>query len=248
MANGRSPTVRMVVLGLIAVVLFTGFAALGTWQVQRRAWKLNLIETVNQRVHAEPRAVPGRDDWPRIDAVNNTYRHVYASGHFLHEHTFLVHASSYLGYGYWMLTPLRTSAGSIVFINRGFLPADLPHSEQYQQVNRPQGRVRIHGLLRLNEPKGTFLRSNKPSQGRWYSRDVVAMAQSAEFAADNVAPYFIDADADQHAGKYPVGGQTVISFRNSHLVYALTWYTLAGLTLVGAGIVIRYEWRVRSRQ
>lgn len=235
-------------LGVVAAVLFTGFVALGTWQVQRRAWKLNLIETVNQRVHAEPTAVPTRDDWSQVNAVNDAYRHVSVDGHFLHEHTFLVHASSYLGYGYWMLTPLRTPAGPIVFINRGFLPADLPHSEQYQQVNRPQDLVRVTGLLRLNEPEGTFLRSNKPSQGRWYSRDIATMAQSAEFAADEVAPYFMDADAKQHAGKYPVGGQTVISFRNSHLVYALTWYTLAGLTILGAGIVTRYEWRTRSRR
>ena len=36
-----------------------------------------------------------------------------------------------------------------------------------------------------------------------------------------------------HAGGAPVGGLTVIAFRNNHLVYALTWFALA-LMLAGA--------------
>jgi surfeit locus 1 family protein len=48
-----------------------------------------------------------------------------------------------------------------------------------------------------------------------------------------VAPFFIDADATPNPGGYPVGGLTVVHFRNTHLIYALTWFALAILSLVG---------------
>ena len=41
----------------------------------------------------------------------------------------------------------------------------------------------------------------------------------------------------------PVGGLTVIHFRNAHLGYALTWYGLALLVLGAAWIMIREERR-----
>lgn len=86
------------------------------------------------------------------------------------------------------------------------------------------------GLLRITQPGGGFLRANDPQAGRWFSRDVAAM--SAAQGVTQAAPYFIDADAQGAAASLPVGGLTVISFRNSHLSYALTWFAMAlGLTL-----------------
>ena len=51
-----------------------------------------------------------------------------------------------------------------------------------------------------------------------------------------MAPYFIDADANPPGTdpNAPIGGLTVITFRNSHLVYALTWLALALLSAWGA--------------
>jgi surfeit locus 1 family protein len=57
--------------------------------------------------------------------------------------------------------------------------------------------------------------------------------------AANVAPYFIDADAAPNPGGWPVGGLTVVHFRNSHLSYALTWYALALLCVAGLAQLIR---------
>jgi surfeit locus 1 family protein len=84
------------------------------------------------------------------------------------------------------------------------------------------------GLLRMTEPKGGFLRENDPAGNRWHSRDVQAIARARGLY--NVAPYFVDAAKDQDpagAPDHPVGGLTVITFHNSHLVYAFTWYLLA---------------------
>ena len=86
---------------------------------------------------------------------------------------------------------------------------------------------------------GSFLRSNAPDAGRWYSRDVGAIARARGLTAP-VAAWFIDADATPNAGGYPVGGLTIVKFRNSHLVYALTWFGLCALSFAGAGLLLRH--------
>ncbi len=63
----------------------------------------------------------------------------------------------------------------------------------------------------------------------------------------DTAPYFIDADGTLNPGGWPVGGLTVISFPNSHLIYAITWYALAVTVLGAGGLVGREEWRARRR-
>jgi surfeit locus 1 family protein len=50
---------------------------------------------------------------------------------------------------------------------------------------------------------------------------------------------FLDADATANAGGLPVGGLTVVRFRNHHLIYALTWFALAALSLWGLMMTAR---------
>ena len=57
MPSHRRQWQRWTVAALL-LVLFLTFVALGTWQIQRRAWKLDLIERVEQRVGAPPVPLP----------------------------------------------------------------------------------------------------------------------------------------------------------------------------------------------
>ncbi len=253
----RSSASRMA-LAVCAALLFTSFAALGTWQVYRLQWKLALIERVDQRVHAAAVAAPGPNVWPEISTANDEYRHVYASGVFLHELSSKVQAVTERGAGYWLLTPLRAKDDSVVFINRGFITetqSKTIFSEQGRAKSNFLGnkeRVRVLGLLRISEPGGGFLRTNDPVGDRWYSRDVQMLAQARNLS--NVAPYFIDAKAENsHSSAienasliHPVAGLTVISFRNSHMVYALTWYALA-LMVAGAACWVTREERKAAK-
>jgi surfeit locus 1 family protein len=202
--------------------------ALGVWQVERRAWKLALIDRVEHRVHADPVAAPGPDVWAGINAENSEYLHVTVTGHFIAGHETLVRATTALGAGYWVMAPLRTDDGFIVLVNRGFVPPEKSTPASHAYVG--DDPVTLAGLLRISEPKGGFLHDNVPRENRWYSRDVNAIAHARGLA--NVAPYFIDADASPNVGGFPVGGLTVIAFRNSHLLYAITWFTLALMVAV----------------
>lgn len=205
--------------------------SLGLWQMQRRAWKLDLIAQVDARAHARPVAAPGPERWRSITAATDAYRRVRLHGVFDNRAETLVRAATALGSGYWVMTPLTTDAGFVVLVNRGYVSP-----EQRVVHARPEGPVTVTGYLRITEPGGGFLRSNDPAADRWFSRDTAAIATKRGIVA---APYFVDADRSGNGA--PVGGLTVITFPNNHLGYMLTWFALAALTLVGFGIVLRRD-------
>lgn len=229
---------RLLAFGAITALFFLVFCGLGIWQIERLSWKLALIARVDQRIHMPAAPAPVETQWPSVSAEQDEYRHVSVAGHFLHDKEALVYASTERGPGYWVMTPLQTTNGAAVFINRGFVPLDRKEAPS-RAKGQVTGEVTVTGLLRLNEPKGTLLRSNDPKDGRWYSRDVIAMGKMD--GLDRIAPFFIDADAAPNPGGLPVGGMTVVSFPNSHLSYALTWFAMALLSLLGGAILIRAE-------
>lgn len=227
-----------ILLGLGAILIFATLVGLGTWQVQRRAWKLDLIARVEARVHAAPAAAPTRPHWLGLTAASDEYRRIRAEGRFLHDRETLVQAVTDRGGGYWVMTPLAQADGTTILVNRGFVPPEW----RDPAIRKPgPAEASVIGLLRLTEPGGAFLRRNDPPAGRWYSRDVAAIA-SARGLADT-APYFIDVDAAPNPGGLPVGGLTVVAFQNNHLVYAATWYALALMVMGAAWLFVREERR-----
>lgn len=229
----RSP-LRLYLLCTLAAVVAAGLVALGVWQIERRVWKLDLIQQIDTRVGAPLVDAPGPAAWLAITASTDAYRHVRASGTWLSGHDTLVQAVTALGGGYWLMTPLRTDAGYLVLVNRGFVPSDY----KVDADDAGDRHADITGLLRITEPKGGFLRSNDPSADRWYARDVAAIAQARGLS--NVAPYFIDAAAVAGVAA-PVGGLTVIDLPNNHLTYAITWFVLAAMVAYAGVQLVRSE-------
>ncbi|TPM40573.1 SURF1 family protein [Mesorhizobium sp. B2-3-4] len=221
---GRSLASRilLVLLGVLGVLVFVG---LGIWQLERRVWKLDLIARVDQRIHAPVVDAPGPERWNGITAAGYEYGHVRLAGRFQGGANTLVQAVTELGGGYWVLTPMLTDRGFVVMVNRGFIPPERKAEFEREGASSAAPAV-IDGLLRMSEPGGGFLRSNDAAGNRWYSRDVGAIA--AARGLTDVAPYFVDAEASGIDG-WPRGGLTVVTFRNTHLVYALTWFTLAAM-------------------
>lgn len=220
----------------LALVLAALFGALGTWQVERRAWKLDLIARVEARLGAEAVAAPARPDWPSVSREAHEYRRVRLDGRFLPGRTVRVMAVTARGPGFWLMTPLVTEAGDTVLVNRGFVAPDAGDGPD----PGPAGAT-VTGLLRMPEPGGGFLRRNDPAAGRWYSRDVAAIAAAGGLGP--VAPFFVDADASANGPGRPEGGLTVVTFRNGHLVYALTWFALCAMSAGAAALLLAGERR-----
>lgn len=240
----KCQTLKKLGFAIVGLIAFIGFIALGNWQLERRAWKLDLIQRVEERVHAEAEAAPSSENWANITKASDEYRKVFLTGTYAPDQDTLVVAATEHGSGYWVLTPFKTLDNSIVYINRGFITQGVKASSP------PTGEQRVVGLLRLSEPKGSVLRDNNPSANRWYSRDTQALATKHNIVA---APFFIDLEKSASSSsrplgehqQQPIGGLTIVSFHNNHLVYAITWYGLAAMVIV-AGLIVAREERGKS--
>lgn len=227
--------------------VFVSLVLLGNWQVRRYHLKLKIAHDIATRVHAPPVEAPGPAEWPRISAGDDQYLHVKLRGRFVGGQT-LVRGSSSQGYGYWVMAPLRTDRGFVVLVNRGYVAPEPSGAPASARIAPPDGQVTLTGLLRLTEPRGGFLRRNRPEKNLWYSRDVAAIATTDHLPANQVAPYFVDADATAGESGPPYAGLTSIHVYNHSFGYAVTWYLLALGTLIAAGIVIRHQTQPRERR
>ena len=259
-ANRGRSKITKAILTVVGIALFFGFLALGTWQVQRRAWKLDLMERVEQRLHTAPTSLAqldpaGSSESP--DALrNHEYQPVFAEGRWLADKTVFTQALTTLGAGFWVITPLETTDGTQVLVNRGFVPEK--QRAEVQALPSPDATVRVEGLLRMTEPAGGFLRKNDPANGKWYSRDVTEIGKALGLA--RTQPVFIDQGIPSNAnvnadtplpanamqGPWPKAGMTVVKFHNSHSVYIATWFGLALMVLVAAYFVVRHERRAKE--
>lgn len=226
-----------VVVIMMTVILTGLLLALGTWQVKRLSWKLDLIQQVEQRAHAAPVDAPSPSQWASLtNPADYEYRRVRLAGIFRHQDEVQVYTVSDLGPGYWVLTPLQRDDGSLVIVNRGFVPSDKRDPSTRLEGELPT-RVEIVGLMRAPETGGLFLRTNDPQNNRWYSRNIAQIADAKSLGA--VAPFYVDADATPNPGGLPIGGKTMLVFPNNHLSYAITWYVLAAMTVAAGWYVTR---------
>ena len=239
---------RIVLPGVLALIGIAILCGLGVWQVQRLHWKENLIATVDARIHAAPVAAPGPGAWP-VDLDRYDYQPVTVSGHFLNDKEIYVFASllepkgSLGGVGYRVLTPLETDGGWYLIVNRGFVPEARKDPATRAEGQLP-GEVTVTGILRPADKRGMFTPANDPAGNIWFNRDPDEIAAYLKLPADKVAPYTIDAVFDPAMpGGLPQGGETIVSFPNNHLQYAVTWF---GLALALAGVYLVWAWgRVR---
>jgi surfeit locus 1 family protein len=226
-----------VVVIMMTVILTGLLLALGTWQVKRLSWKLDLIQQVEERAHAAPVDAPAPSQWASLtNPADYEYRRVRVAGIFRHQDEVQVYTVSDLGPGYWVLTPLQRDDGSLVIVNRGFVPGDKRDPSTRLEGELP-ARVEIVGLMRAPETGGLFLRTNDPQNNRWYSRNIAQIADAKSLGA--VAPFYVDADATPNPGGLPIGGKTMLVFPNNHLSYAITWYVLAAMTAAAGWYVTR---------
>jgi surfeit locus 1 family protein len=229
-----SPRSGLVIPSVAAVVAFAVLIGLGTWQVQRKAWKENLIATVTERFAAPPTALPPPAEWPRLDPATDEYRRVRFDAELVNDKQALVFTTGSSlrggasGPGYWVFAPARIPGG-IVMVNRGFVP-DGRRDPATRSQGEIAGTIQIVGVMRWPERPGVFTPDAEPAKNLWFSRDSTGMA--AAKGIGQVAPFYIEQEAPPAPGGWPAVGALTPAFPNNHLGYAITWY---GLALVLAG-------------
>lgn len=200
--------------------------SLGIWQVQRLAWKEDILADIETRIAAEPVDLPQAPD-PETDR----YLPVSLSGEMGVDALRVLVSRKQIGAGYRVISPFEAD-GRRVLLDRGFMKVDqtIPAA--------PEGRVTVTGNLHWPDDRNSSTPENDVDGNTWFARDLQQMAthldtepilvvlREASFSDGPVSPLPVD----------------TVAIPNDHLEYALTWFSLAGIWLIMTGYLV---WRMR---
>ena len=230
--SAREPRRRLFLPRLFAGLSFVILFGLGTWQIDRKEWKEALIETLRQRASAAPIPLPPRVEWVTPKSARDEFKRVTFRAVFDHsQEAYVYTAGSTLRPdvtqpGYWVFTPAKLPDGSVIVVNRGFVPQNAQDPR-----TRPEGQVadvvEIVGAMRWPEQRGSFTPNDDALRNVWYLRDHRVIAAAKGWG--DVGPFFVDQEAPPVPGGLPRVAALTVQLRNEHLQYALTWYGLAAV-------------------
>jgi surfeit locus 1 family protein len=242
MSSQAGPRQRGIVVPIVFVIVsVVGLVSLGTWQLERKAWKESLIAELEGKLSAPPVALPPRERWPQLSAEKDEFRRVAFSTELLDQEALVYTSGSAIrpdvsGPGYWVLSPARLADGGLVIVNRGFVPEGKQDPKTRPQ-GQPKGITDLAGAMRWPEPRGLFTPADTPGKNLWFVRDPAGVAAAKGWGT--VAPFYIDQEAPPASGGLPKVGPLKPSLPNNHLQYAVTWYGLAFVVIISALLFVR---------
>ena len=198
---------------------------LGIWQLERLEWKMSLIALVEERQKID--VVPFSTFYSTENFSDHNYQRVSVEGRFLNEHSFLLSPRIYNKQsGSHLVTPLRLPDGNVVAVNRGWVP-----QKYILGSGSREGLVSINATIREPMKQKLFTPNNDLIKNHWYWIDLDAISRTVRVA---VLPLVLEQNPPGDESTFPIANQTVISWSNNHLQYALTWFGLALVFLVGS--------------
>lgn len=219
---------RMIVPALIGVVGCAILIALGTWQVQRLAWKQGVLAEIDTRIQSEPVELP---IWAELS--EDLYLPVIASGTITDEEIHVLISIKQRGAGYRVISAFETD-GRRVLIDRGFIGL-----EDKDNARLPVEAV-VTGNLHWPDEIDSFTPEPDVERDIWFARDVDAMADALQ-----TEPLLIilrsSSEPDQVVEPLPINSAGI---PNDHLSYAITWFSLAAIWFV---MTLYLLWRIRRR-
>ncbi|SDJ12383.1 Cytochrome oxidase assembly protein ShyY1 [Frankineae bacterium MT45] len=211
---------------------------LGTWQIARLATKRDENAALRHNDHAAVAPIAdvlplwGSAPAPSTDAIE--YRRVSATGTYDGTHQQLVRQRIVGGdTGYYVLTPLRTAAGTALVV-RGFISATgVGAHETITAPAPPAGEVSIVGRVRMAES-----RADKAEQLPRPQVESINPSEQAPRLGANVFQGWLQLPAGQPGTQNlvpldepdlsnPAGG----AVEPQHLAYIIQWYLFAALAL-----------------
>jgi surfeit locus 1 family protein len=209
-------------LTIFAAMAFAVLCGLGYWQLQRLDWKQGLIEQIAARMDQPARPLPQA----LADPTEWRFRRVELSGVFRHEGEVYRAGRPEDGeIGYRVFTPLVRESGRVVMIERGWVPGRF-RDPAARPGEPPRGEVTVTGVLRLPDPDTIFTPGPDAASRTWFAVDPPAMA--AVSGLDAPAWYVVA----EGGGEWPRAERPDLNLRNTHLNYALTWFSLAAVLAV----------------
>ncbi len=219
----RSGVAGAIIFGVAGVAVLIG---LGAWQVKRLAWKEALIARLEQRLAADPVALPSAPD-PVRDAFLRVRVSGRIGGRELHVLTSLIP----YGPGFRVIVPLTAATtGRVVLADLGYVPEAAKDA-----AARPAGPVEVVGALYWPDETDGFTPAPDRAANIWFARDLAPMAEAL-----GTEPLLIV--AEQHGGgEWPKPLRLGVSLVNNHLQYAITWFLLALAWEVMSALLVQRE-------
>lgn len=235
--------VRWLALILFVAVLGVAFVNLGEWQLrrlhQRRAD--NLIIRANE---AAPVA-PFDQVFDRPIGQDREWRRVRVSGTFDTAHQFVIrYRNNGSDNGYEVVTPLRTSSGRSVLIDRGFVAIAGSQEIPNTAPAPPSGRVTVVGRARQSEPGRDS--ATVPIHG--HAR-LVNAAKLQTALGYPVADGYIDLTSMQPKDTISTQQIPLPELGDGpHFWYAVQWFMFTGIGVLGVVVFIRGDLRDRRER
>ena len=222
---------------LLAALVFgvTGVAilvSLGVWQVQRLAWKREILGEIESRIHAEPVEL-----MEALDPKVVEFAAVKAKGRFTGEELHVLASIKQVGAIYRIVSAFETEAGQRIMVDRGFVPVSEKDSL------RPAGPAEIEGNLRFPEERDSFTPDADREKNIWFIRDPEAMS---EVLGTEYVFVILRQTSEKNPPVTPLPVDTA-SIPNVHLQYAITWFSLAAIWAVMTGFLMRRLARVGQK-
>ena len=226
---------RWVVGHVIAVVLVVLFVNLGFWQLRRLDERQAQNATIESRSQAPVQEIAEVvDAGAAFDEVDDlVYRRATATGTYDTGAEVLVRSRSLNGQpGMHVLTPLVTSTGPALVVNRGFVPL------QGSAEAPPGGEVEVAGILFATQERGS-IGPRDPAEGtlRELARADLARLQQ-QYAGDLYPVYLQLEEQAPPAGELPVPLPEPEQSEGSHLSYAVQWFLFATIGAVGWPLLV----------
>ena len=187
------------------------FCSLGTWQIYRLQWKLDLINEINYGLNSE--SVP----YSKKNIIN--YQKVKFSGTFdFGKQIYLYSLNGNGKPGYDIITPLKINSNEILIVNRGWISNDLKNNKN---INKMKSKS-FEGIVKKISKPNPFKPENDIKNNVWYSLKLVDLQNFTGYKLNNFVLIL------QNNQNNLIENKTVSpDLPNNHLKYAITWYSVA---------------------
>ena len=204
---------RAYLFQLFVIIFVTIFCALGTWQLYRLQWKLELISEITFGLDSSPIEYS--------NSIEKNYQRVSAKGKFNTDKQIYLYSLNDNGKpGYDVITPFRTNKNENVLINRGWIKKELKNNPI---INKNiEVEQKIVGLLRKIYKPNIFKPDNDLKNNIWFSINLEDLKVTSGERFNEFVIFLEDSRA-----KTPLPKKVSIDVPNNHLKYAITWYAIS---------------------
>ena len=204
---------RTYLFQLFVILFVTIFCALGTWQLYRLQWKLELISEITFGLDSRPIEYS--------NSIKKNYQRVSAKGKFNFDKQIYLYSLNDNGKpGYDVVTPFRTNKNENVLINRGWIKKELKNNPVIN--SDVETEQKIVGLLRKIYKPNIFKPDNDLKNNIWFSINLNDLKETSGEQFNEFVIFLEDSRA-----KIPLPKKVSIDVPNNHLKYAITWYAIS---------------------